>query len=714
MNRDEVHSANGDSGFDAFISYRRSDGRKAAAWLRKRLIEFPIPDEIVADRGKQSLELRVFRDRDYELATEDFFEKRIRPALQSSRFFVLVATPNALKRRPNGQQNWCQREIDEFLSVPENEGRILVARAAGEVGDALPEAIEQRYQRMDQIDILEAGEWQWPFSRRKTELEKSVAAIAGRLLALDVEKIPILVREAERLQQKRAKWWAIGLSVVFLLVLGFAVWALIERNNANFAALQAEERARQAEISKERSLAAQNYAEYQRVLARSGSESGADASELAAIAPKYQRQSENHQALAKSLVVQLDKWRARRGLSVLPPDSLFSLEALRAKNGNCFIVYFGTPKKPHLIIVDGGPAGVYRKVLEPRLSKLAGSRALTLDLVISTQSDDDKLRGLIDLMKGLIEGKGPRLDIRNVWSSVSLPPSLSSESRLLHWNKSALPVLASLLGIPVNRPFSHRVATSAAGAPRVSFGEGLSITVLGPPMHWIAEYDEWWMRELMRRGIADPDMIDAMREHHRKIESFASDQIELVPSPIKITRLPIPPPERPDESPTNLASFLLMVERAGHRMLLTSDARQDLILDALTRGGYTDDEGKLWVDLLVLPHSGSRSNVSVEFFRRVRADYYLISTNGAFFKHPHVETMQWLFEARQSDGVPFTIVLTYELEQFEHYNELKAVIGAARATGIKFELIAPTSEDTGVVVDLMLASDFYENQSAER
>jgi len=317
-------------------------------------------------------------------------------------------------------------------------------------------------------------------------------------------------------------------------------------------------------------------------------------------------------------------------------------------------------------------------------------------------------------MKGLIEGKGPRLDIRNVWSSVSLPPSLSSESRLLHWNKSALPVLASLLGIPVNRPFSHRVATSAAGAPRVSFGEGLSITVLGPPMHWIAEYDEWWMRELMRRGIADPDMIDAMREHHRKIESFASDQIELVPSPIKITRLPIPPPERPDESPTNLASFLLMVERAGHRMLLTSDARQDLILDALTRGGYTDDEGKLWVDLLVLPHSGSRSNVSVEFFRRVRADYYLISTNGAFFKHPHVETMQWLFEARQSDGVPFTIVLTYELEQFEHYNELKAVIGAARATGIKFELIAPTSEDTGVVVDLMLASDFYENQSAER
>jgi beta-lactamase superfamily II metal-dependent hydrolase len=152
--------------------------------------------------------------------------------------------------------------------------------------------------------------------------------------------------------------------------------------------------------------------------------------------------------------------------------------------------------------------------------------------------------------------------------------------------------------------------------------EGLSITILSPPMHWIAEFDEWWMMEMTKAGIANDDLSNAMKQHHSKIEDFASDQIELVPSPIKINRFPIPPSYQGDESPANLASLVLMIERGGRRMLLPSDGRQDQILDALARAGYSDKEGNLWVDLLVLPHSGSKRNVSLEFFRRVKANNY--------------------------------------------------------------------------------------------
>ena len=53
---------------------------------------------------------------------------------------------------------------------------------------------------------------------------------------------------------------------------------------------------------------------------------------------------------------------------------LFTLEAMDARKGDALLLHFGTIAKPNLIVIDGGPSGVYRKVLKPRLEELRASR----------------------------------------------------------------------------------------------------------------------------------------------------------------------------------------------------------------------------------------------------------------------------------------------------------------------------------------------------
>jgi hypothetical protein len=60
-------------------------------------------------------------------------------------------------------------------------------------------------------------------------------------------------------------------------------------------------------------------------------------------------------------------------------------------------------------------------------------------------------------------------------------------------------------------------------------------------------------------------------------------------------------------------------------------------------------------DVLKVPHHGSDRNVTVDFFRRLPADHYIVSGNG---KHgnPELETLRMLAEAR--GAAPYTVHFT--------------------------------------------------------
>lgn len=144
--------------------------------------------------------------------------------------------------------------------------------------------------------------------------------------------------------------------------------------------------------------------------------------------------------------------------------------------------------------------------------------------------------------------------------------------------KAQLVVAANSLGIPVNTPFSKLVMRPEAGAARMNRDEGLSITVLSPPVDRMRTFAKWWLEKWYDD---DRERSDGNAADYDIIEDFASPTIELLPSPREVVN-PATAGGR-DKSVANLASIVTMLELDQKRILFTADARDDLLLASLAQ-----------------------------------------------------------------------------------------------------------------------------------
>lgn len=282
-----------------------------------------------------------------------------------------------------------------------------------------------------------------------------------------------------------------------------------------------------------------------------------------------------------------------------------------------------------------------------------------------------------------------------------------------------LRVLASRLGIPINsglprvggraRDRVPRLVVARADNEPVNLGHGLSFRILGPSLDRVERLGRKWDKELVRKGLAAPS------EPELEPGTGPDDDGEDVEGAGIVE-----PAAFVDRSVFNLASLVILAELGGKRMLLPGDARGDDILEGLEEAGLMTDfrvevtekrrgrrparqveKGGIHVDLLKLPHHGSDRNVTTDFFRRVRADRYVISGDGRF-GNPEPTTFEMIFEARGAhgggDGEPFVLELTYgpdELHEKYPVDELRRVLDEAEAAGIDFELVVGESADLG-------------------
>lgn len=362
---------------------------------------------------------------------------------------------------------------------------------------------------------------------------------------------------------------------------------------------------------------------------------------------------------------------------------IFTLEALKAKYGDCLLLHYGPRDAPRTILIDGGPGGVYRSAFRPRLEKLRQERglaeddALEIPLLMVSHIDDDHINGVLDLTEDLIEkdadGRPLPYRIETLWhnsfddiagnSSDQLfqaaaaalgaggavgPASVGGAvagtvggagRRLEHPGQAiAASVLqgrelrnaAQRLGIPVNVPFEGLILAPGpdddAAQGSLDLDHGLTFRILGPPRDRVRKLQKEWDDYLEEKGLA----------------AATAEAVGFV-----------------DNSVFNLASIVVLAEMEDRRILLTGDARGDDILQGLRDAGLLDD-GTFHVDVLKLPHHGSDRNVETDFFRTVTADHYVISGNG-HHGNPEVATFEMLFAAREN--ADFTLHLTYPPEQ---------------------------------------------------
>jgi tetratricopeptide (TPR) repeat protein len=213
--------------YDVFVSYRRSDGNAVARWVRRQIESFRVPKSL---RQKFGRKLRVYLDAAYERGASDFYEENIKPALLSSRFLFVVATPDAI-RRPGGTEDWIDREVRDFADGP-NGSNVIAIRGAGEFAAPLPSDLQDRFPHIEIIDLRGAGPFSFLNPVRAARLSSEKLKLVGPLLGIPPEEMPKLRQEEEKRQQTRLGGF-LGITLgVLVAVSSLSVFAILSRNQA--------------------------------------------------------------------------------------------------------------------------------------------------------------------------------------------------------------------------------------------------------------------------------------------------------------------------------------------------------------------------------------------------------------------------------------------------------------------------------------------------
>jgi len=353
----------------------------------------------------------------------------------------------------------------------------------------------------------------------------------------------------------------------------------------------------------------------------------------------------------------------------------FSLDLQRARKGDCFILHYGSNNEPGLALIDGGPSGVYKPYLKPRLKQIRKNRglgsdeSLAVDLLMVSHIDDDHIKGILELTDELVNEKDsgqPRLlKVKSFWHNTfddiigNKPDELLSAVTAL-FGTAALSgepdpegldpdvamVLAGVkqgfrlrddvrkLGYRINPEFNGKLIMISKDNERIDMGKGLKLTVAGPAKD-----------ELVKLQRDHDAFLRIHEDDKKKEEALAS-----------LT----------DNSVANLSSLVLLCEVKKKRILLTGDARGDKILEGLELAALIKKNSTMHVDILKMPHHGSDRNVDENFFRRITADHYVFSGNGEH-GNPERSTLQMLLDERGDEE--FTIHLTYPVAEIDAERE---------------------------------------------
>jgi len=200
--------------YDAFISYRhRPVDQQVAIALQNRLERLKGPD------GKK---LRIFRDKT-DLPISSDLSDGIREALESSRFLIVICTPEYQKSK------WCMAELTRFRELHKNSNtRVLPVLVEGEPMDAFPEEL---FWEDKQIPLPDGT-----IQILREEIEPLGADVRGKHTLARLQKLrteylriaaQILGKSFDDLYQrdKRKQRWIWG-STITAVILGLTAFSL--------------------------------------------------------------------------------------------------------------------------------------------------------------------------------------------------------------------------------------------------------------------------------------------------------------------------------------------------------------------------------------------------------------------------------------------------------------------------------------------------------
>jgi len=113
-----------------------------------------------------------------------------------------------------------------------------------------------------------------------------------------------------------------------------------------------------------------------------------------------------------------------------------------------------------------------------------------------------------------------------------------------------------------------------------------------------------------------------------------------------------------DAAKANGSSIAFLAEFGGKAALLLGDAFPDVVAASIKRLLKARGKKKLKVDAVKVAHHGSKNNTNDELLALIDCPTYMISTNGAQFKHPDKACIARILKV----GKPARLVFNYRSE----------------------------------------------------
>jgi len=326
---------------------------------------------------------------------------------------------------------------------------------------------------------------------------------------------------------------------------------------------------------------------------------------------------------------------------------MFNLEMMKAAHGDALLLEYGDDERPSRILIDGGPYFRYQ-ALRDRLLEIPEDRR-SFELLVITHIDADHIDGVIKLL----QDPSLRLTFDDIWFN-----------GWKHLQRAATGVLGAKQGeylgallerdrLPWNGAADGKtlVVPETGDLPRFSLPGGAQITLLSPGPTELEELRRHWETVLKKVDFTPGDTEQALAELEHKARYGP---------PAGVLG------SEPDSSVANGSSIGFMLSWEGTNLLLAGDAFAPVMERSLER--FHDEAGaEQAVAAFKLAHHGSFSNISKKLVKTARAERYLISSNGAYFKHPDQEALQLI--VKNHEGEKPELVFNYRSEFTEPWDD---------------------------------------------
>lgn len=306
-------------------------------------------------------------------------------------------------------------------------------------------------------------------------------------------------------------------------------------------------------------------------------------------------------------------------------SEFFRIEMLPAQHGDALWIEYGTARRTHRLLIDGGTIQTYPYLIQ-RLEQIPGNERF-FELIVLTHVDADHIEGLLRLFADKPLPFAVDKVLFNGWRQMERHHGLLGPMQG--------EFLSALLASRVPRAWDADgpgiVVPDSGPLPTFTLPGGMKLTLLSPSPAKLAAMAKEWKRGIDKAGIKPGD-LEAAWDVLAKRKRFLPERGLLGSTPA-LDRL-LKESFKPDQAKANGSSIAFLAEFGGKSALLLGDAHPQVVSDSLRRLCRARRTKVMKVDAVKLAHHGSKNNTDGNLLSLIDSPRYLISTSGAQFRHP--------------------------------------------------------------------------------